>query len=103
MEKPAISKSRSQQASKVDKPTSNVHEHAETGRSFWPFKPLSGLYQDVFIILSWIAIWQIGRIVEYTEHASVWFPAAGYTLACFLVLGWRAVVPIMMAIIAIAI
>merc|ERR1712125_153269 len=21
-----------------------LHEHAETGRSFWPFKPLSGLY-----------------------------------------------------------
>ncbi|MEC9162997.1 MAG: diguanylate cyclase [Pseudomonadota bacterium] len=103
MEKPAISKSRSQQALKVDKPTSNVHEHAETGRSFWPFKPLSGLYQDVFIILSWIAIWQIGRIVEYTEHASVWFPAAGYTLACFLVLGWRAVVPIMVAAIAITV
>ena len=103
MKKPAISKSESQRVSKVDNPTTNIGERTEKGLVFWQFKPLSGWYCDVFLILSWIGIWQIGRIVEYTEHASVWFPAAGYTLACLLVLGLRAALPIMVAAIAITI
>lgn len=103
MEKPAVSKSRSQPAPTVDQSSSNVHEHGENAGSFWPYKPWSGLCRDVFLILSWLAVWQIGRIVEYTEHASVWFPAAGYTLACFLVLGWRALAPVMVAAIIITI
>ena len=103
MEKPAVSKSRSQHAPNVDQSITRVHEHTQRGGSLWPFKPMSGLYCDVFLILSWLAVWQIGRLVEYTEHASVWFPAAGYTLACFLVIGWRALVPIMIAAIAITV
>lgn len=103
MEKSTASKSRSQQASTVDKSISNANERAEISRSFLPFKPLSGLQCDVFIILSWLAVWQIGRIVEYTEHASVWFPASGYTLACCLVLGWRAVFPIIVAAVLITV
>ena len=103
MEKPTASKSRSQQASTVDKSISNANERAEISRSFLPLKPLSGLQCDVFIILSWLAVWQIGRIVEYTEHASVWFPASGYTLACCLVLGWRAVFPIIVAAVLITV
>lgn len=45
----------------------------------------------------------MGRLVEYTEHASVWFPVAGFTFACFLVIGRRAFLPIMLAAIVITI
>lgn len=36
-------------------------------------------------------VWQIGYLVEYTHHASVWFPAAGLTFAALLLLGFAAV------------
>lgn len=53
--------------------------------------------QSLIIFLAWLAIWEIGVLVEYTEHASVWFPAAGFTFACMLVVGMRAFLPIMAA------
>lgn len=55
----------------------------------------SYLFQILLIFLAWLAIWEIGVLVEYTEHASVWFPAAGFTFACMLVIGIRAFIPIM--------
>jgi len=63
----------------------------------------SELVQGMFLFLAWLVVWQIGRLVEYTEHASVWFPAAGFTFSCFMVLGRRAFLPIMFGAIVITI
>jgi diguanylate cyclase (GGDEF)-like protein len=57
----------------------------------------SSLFRDFFIFLAWLSVWQVGRLMEYAEHASVWFPAAGLTFSCFLVLGYRALLPIIAA------
>lgn len=57
----------------------------------------SFIVRGVFILVSWLLVWQIGRLMEYTEHASVWFPASGFTFSCLLVIGRRAYTPIMVA------
>ncbi len=61
------------------------------------------LSRTVFLFIAWLAVWQAGRLVEYTDHASVWFPVSGLTFACFLVIGKRAFLPIMAGAIAITI
>ena len=61
------------------------------------------LLRNVFLVIVWLAVWQLGRLVEYTDHASVWFPVAGLTFSCLLVLGIRAVLPIMIGAIVITI
>jgi diguanylate cyclase (GGDEF)-like protein len=61
------------------------------------------LISSTFIFITWLAVWQFGRLVEYTDHASVWFPAAGFTFSCLLVLGRKAVLPIMFGAILITI
>ncbi len=53
------------------------------------------------LVLAWLTVWQLGRLVEYTEHASVWFPAAGLTYAALLIAGARAVPPLMFSAIVI--
>ncbi|MCF6318761.1 MAG: sensor domain-containing diguanylate cyclase, partial [Proteobacteria bacterium] len=63
----------------------------------------SALIRSAFLFVAWLAVWQLGLLVEYTKHASVWFPAAGFTFSCFLVLGRRAFLPIMAAAIVITI
>ena len=63
----------------------------------------SVLYQGLFLFIAWMAVWHVGRLVEYTDHASVWFPAAGFTFSCLLVLGRRAFIPIMLGAIIITI
>jgi diguanylate cyclase (GGDEF)-like protein len=63
----------------------------------------SAIIRALILFIAWLAVWQSGRLVEYTEHASVWFPAAGFTFACMLVLGRRAFMPIMAAAIVITI
>lgn len=55
----------------------------------------SAWLRGLFLLIAWLAVWQVGRLVEYTDHASVWFPVAGLTFAALLVLGKRAVLPIM--------
>lgn len=55
------------------------------------------------LIVGWLGIWQLGRLVEYTEHASVWFPAAGLTYAALLVAGARAIPPLMISAVVITI
>ncbi len=61
----------------------------------------SAIIRAVFLLLAWLLVWQLGRLVEYTDHASVWFPASGFTFACMLVLGKRAFIPIMVGAIII--
>ncbi len=61
----------------------------------------SSLSRTFFLFIAWLGVWEAGRIVEYTDHASVWFPASGFTFACMLVLGQRAFLPIMFGAIVI--
>lgn len=39
------------------------------------------------VLVLWVLVWQLGRLVEYTEHASVWFPVAGLSFAVLLLEG----------------
>lgn len=50
----------------------------------WPAEQL------LFMSL-WLLVWGLGVLVEYTNHASVWFPAAGLTCAALMVGGLRLV------------
>ncbi|TDR18461.1 diguanylate cyclase (GGDEF)-like protein [Marinicella litoralis] len=61
------------------------------------------LTRHVFLLLAWLAVWQMGRLVEYTDHASVWFPVAGLTFSALLVLGKRAILAIMTGAIVITV
>lgn len=63
----------------------------------------SALLRGFLLLIAWLAVWQLGRLVEYTEHASVWFPVAGLSFAALLVMGKRAVLPIMVGAILITI
>lgn len=51
-------------------------------------KQTEGAIFPLFILV-WLAVWAVGYIVEYVNHASVWFPAAGLTFAGLLVVGAR--------------
>lgn len=53
-------------------------------------------FGNVALIIAWLVVWQFGRLVEYTEHASVWFPAAGLTYAALLIIGPRAIPALML-------
>lgn len=86
------------------KPEIPQHTHtASREKNGWSLLTQSVLVRTLFIFIAWLLVWQLGRLVEYTEHASVWFPAAGFTFSCLLVLGGRAFVPIMIASIIITI
>ncbi|WP_223788827.1 sensor domain-containing diguanylate cyclase [Marinicella meishanensis] len=63
----------------------------------------SMVLRTMVLFVAWLAVWQAGRLVEYTNHASVWFPVSGFTFACFMVLGRRAALPIMAGAIVITI
>lgn len=77
----------------------STNSHANT-----PHKLLdSAIIQSVLIFAAWLLVWHVGRLVEYTEHASVWFPAAGFTFSCMMVIGKRALFPIMCAAIVVTI
>lgn len=71
-----------------------IAEHSQ--RSAWSrFKesaPLreviaSPLLSNAAALVLWVLVWQLGRLVEYTEHASVWFPVAGLSFAVLLLEG----------------
>lgn len=51
----------------------------------------SALWFNAATLVLWVMLWQLGRLVEYTEHASVWFPVAGLTFAVLLLEGARLV------------
>ena len=48
----------------------------------------SWLLRNVVLLLLWLLVFEIGWLVEYTHHASVWFPVAGLTFASLLLLGF---------------
>jgi diguanylate cyclase (GGDEF)-like protein len=49
----------------------------------------SPLLGNAAMLVLWMLVWQLARLVEYTEHASVWFPVAGLTFATLLLGGAR--------------
>src|SRR5690606_5244091 len=49
------------------------------------------LWRNTLLLLLWLIVWMLGLLVEYTEHASIWFPAAGLTSAALFIIGIRAV------------
>lgn len=52
---------------------------------------LAKISLQLLLLLLWLLVWQLGRLVEYTEHASVWFPASGLSFAALLLFGLAAV------------
>jgi diguanylate cyclase (GGDEF)-like protein len=48
----------------------------------------SWLLRNLLLLLLWLVVFEIGWLVEYTHHASVWFPVAGLTFASLLLLGF---------------
>lgn len=50
----------------------------------------SALARQMFILLAWLVVWEVGWLAEYTEHASVWYPVAGLTFAALLMMGLAA-------------
>ena len=57
--------------------------------------------QQGLLLLLWLLVWQLGYLVEYTHHASVWFPAAGLTFAALLVLGSAALPALILVAVAV--
>ncbi|MES2756329.1 MAG: diguanylate cyclase [Pseudomonadota bacterium] len=49
----------------------------------------SPVLANIALLALWVLVWQLGRLVEYTEHASVWFPVAGLSFAILLLEGAR--------------
>ncbi len=60
-------------------------QDSATLRAAWNSSVLS----NAVMLALWVLLWQLGRLVEYTEHASVWFPVAGLTFAAVLLEGPR--------------
>ena len=52
----------------------------------------SPVLSNVAALVLWVLVWQLGMLVEYTEHASVWFPVAGLSFALLAMEG-RTIVP----------
>lgn len=52
-------------------------------QAHWP----AALCRSVLLFVLWLLVWQLGRLVEYTDHASVWFPASGLSFAALLLFG----------------
>jgi len=48
----------------------------------------SWLLRNVLLLCLWLLVFEIGWLVEYTHHASVWYPVAGLTFASLLLLGF---------------
>lgn len=45
------------------------------------------MLRSVALLGAWLLVWEVGYLVEYTAHVSVWFPVAGLTFASLVVLG----------------
>lgn len=60
------------------------------------FVQQSWLSQNLVLLVAWLLLWQLGWLVEYTQHASVWFPVAGFTFASLLLMGITALPAILL-------
>lgn len=45
------------------------------------------MLSNAALLVAWFLVWEVGWLVEYTHHASVWFPVAGLTFAALTVIG----------------
>ncbi len=78
---------------------SDSHEGESNGdawRRFQQSAPVrivmaSAVLRNAAMLALWVLVWQLGRLVEYTEHASVWFPVSGLSFAVLLLGGARTV------------
>ncbi|MDX1538749.1 diguanylate cyclase [Arsukibacterium sp.] len=62
--------------------------------AFWQGLSGSVLLRHSLLCILWLMVWMLGLLVEYTEHASVWFPAAGLTFAALYIIGLR-IIPVL--------
>ena len=60
-------------------------------------KRISALFKHLLLIIIWLALWRLSVFTEYAPHASIWFPPAGFTFACFLLLRWYAMPAMVLA------
>lgn len=74
-----------------------MSKHKSTMHMFISFLLRHSWARYLVLLTGWIGVWYISGLVEYTEHASIWFPPAGLTFAILLVKGWRAIPVIMVA------
>jgi diguanylate cyclase (GGDEF)-like protein len=63
----------------------------------------SATARALLLLFSWLVVWFTGSLVEYTHHASVWFPPSGLTFATMFVVGYRAIPILMLAAILVTI
>ncbi|MDU0354995.1 hypothetical protein RS130_14755 [Paraglaciecola aquimarina] len=63
----------------------------------------SAIVRVVLLLAGWLGVWLIAGFVEYTHHASVWFPPAGLTFATLFVVGIRAAPVLMLAAVLVTI
>ncbi|MEO8361200.1 MAG: diguanylate cyclase [Vicinamibacteria bacterium] len=70
-------------------PAAPAKSVVSTSRRFWALQCAIGV--------AWIVIWQMGRVLELTDHVSLWFPPAALTFASFLATGPAAFVAVTLA------
>lgn len=59
--------------------------------------------RNAALFLVWVLFWKLAQLVEYTSHASVWFPVAGLTFAVLLIDGVRTMPALFGACVAVTI
>jgi diguanylate cyclase (GGDEF)-like protein len=73
----------------------NVDSLARQSLLRWPWwqqkLQRSVLWRNLVLLLLWLGVFELGWLVEYTHHASVWFPVAGLTFASLLLFGIQVV------------
>jgi diguanylate cyclase (GGDEF)-like protein len=75
----------------------NNLDYTMNKKSGWYYIERLSLLRHGLLFVIWLGVWYISGLVEYTEHASVWFPAAGLTFAALFLLGLRAIPALMLA------
>lgn len=61
----------------------------------------SAVVRGIALLAAWLLVWEVGYLVEYTRHVSVWFPVAGLTFAALTVIGPSAAPPLLVGCIVI--
>ncbi len=51
---------------------------------------ITAVFKHSLLVLTWLVLWRLSVFTEYAPHASIWFPPAGFTFSCFLLLRWQA-------------
>lgn len=51
---------------------------------------ISAVLRHLLLVITWLVLWRLSVFTEYAPHASIWFPPAGFTFTCFLLLRWQA-------------